>query len=141
MHGWDAEKLCVFFNTLKTAGVHIQLIAIIRKYMTLVPTSASSERRFSSAGHAISKCRAKVSPLNIERQLFIHDNYGILSKRRGLSAVECREITRMVTELEETSPVDVGDIEFAEEDEFVACGRYETAVIDCPAVNVFERDD
>lgn len=54
------------------------LAEVVKKYYCIPITSTSSEREFSSAGLLITAKRSCLSPLVVEKTLFLHDNYQII---------------------------------------------------------------
>jgi len=50
------------------------IIYIIKKYLSAPPTSAESERLFSSAGYIVNKYRGLLSHENLEMLLFLNKN-------------------------------------------------------------------
>lgn len=53
------------------------LANVAKKFLCIPATSTSSERAFSFAGLLISARRNQLHPRNVERTLFIHDNYDL----------------------------------------------------------------
>lgn len=51
------------------------LAALARKILCIPPTSTPSERVFSIAGMVLSAKRSRLNPINVDKLIFIHDNY------------------------------------------------------------------
>jgi len=54
------------------------LALLARKFLCIMPASASIERVFSTGGNVVSKKRSSLSPETIEDLVLVHDNRELL---------------------------------------------------------------
>lgn len=69
------DDILQFWKT--NANIYPHISALVRKILNVPATSTPAERVFSIAGLTITKKRSLLNPMNVDRIIFVHDNYGI----------------------------------------------------------------